>query len=668
MPAGEDFSGGPVHQMKRGKGELNTLAHMVFHKSRRRQCLKRYLLLTLAFTCPAVALSQTGNRLAPEVKVLATLESDVYAWSPNGQRLAYVAKGGIWVVEAPDFRQPQLLIRKGRGGGGVYPAPQLLWSPDGQKLAFADSRPGDGWSTIWVADADGSHVRDLLPPGAPFGSPGVRAVGISTWLSNQEIAFIEHCGTGCVAVYKVEMERGTYWSLGDLTVDGGLYWAPTKRWAIAEMHLGGLGVVEGSRFEPVSSSASSSPQEPYRSVLERCMNVGGHWEGEQFRLDGWSPDGKQALSTGWACLKQPATESGVALYLWDIESGRQEKLLSNAGWAAWSPDGSKVAFLLLGEPRYDSSQRIIGTDFVTNKPFRAYLGIMEVATKTVPVLVSLGPEPLDPKKVGGEWFQERLGHPLWSPDGKQLAARDAQGDLFLIRADGKARRPITKGMEVEAAWSPAGKRLALWPLARRAREIGESQGLERFLPPVGKEDAALPDSEIIEHYFQQILALGPTALNTYPSFLLEYAKALEEMGKEEAAEEQYRKGIELVRSEEQWQGTGMEAELENAYAAFLRRQKRQQEATAVESGSASHRRRELMLRSRATGPRQPWGGAPETPPPAEAPAISQGQGMFYLDEYGRLHRAGPLPVPQTLPPLYIVEVPEGGNSTDAHIR
>ena len=139
------------------------------------QCLKRCLpLCTILLVFPFVAWSQEGGGVAPRVKVLTTLESDVYAWSPDGQRLAYVAKGGIWVVEAPDLRQPHLLIRKGRGGGGVYPAPQLLWSPDGQKLAFADSRAGDGWSTIWVADADGSHVRDLLPPEAPFGSPGVR--------------------------------------------------------------------------------------------------------------------------------------------------------------------------------------------------------------------------------------------------------------------------------------------------------------------------------------------------------------------------------------------------------------------------------------------------------------------------------------------------------------
>jgi len=591
--------------------------------------------------------------------VLATLQSDAYAWSPNGKHLAYATDDGIWVVEAPDFRQPKRLIRKGRGGGGAYPSPQLLWSPDGQKLAFADSRPGDGWTTIWVADADGSHVRDLLPPGSSFGSLGVRGVGISTWLNNQEIAFIEHCGTGCVAIYKVDVGSGTHWNLGDLTVDGGLYWAPTKRWAIAEMHLGGLGVVERSRFEPISSSASSSPQELYRSVLEKCTNVGGKWEGEEFRFDDWSPDGKQVLYIGWACLKQPATESGVTLYLWDIQSGRQEKLLANAGWATWSPDGSKIAFLLFGEPRYDPSQRLIGTDFVINRPFRVYLGIMEVATKAAPVLVPLGAEPLDPKKVGGDWFQRRLLHPLWSPDGKQLAVRDAQGDLFLIRADGKERRPVTKGMEVESSWSPDGKRLALWPIARRARELGESQGLERFLPPVGKEDAALPETEIIERYFQKILALDPKTLDTYPSFLREYAQALEEMGKQEAAEEQYRKGLELLRSTEKWRGTGREAELENAYAAFLRRQKRQQEAAAIEAGSASHRRRELILRNRSVGP-QPWGDMTEAPPHAEAPPVPPGQRAFYLDDKGHLHRTGPPPAQQQLPPLYIIEVQERG--------
>jgi tetratricopeptide (TPR) repeat protein len=173
---------------------------------------------------------------------------------------------------------------------------------------------------------------------------------------------------------------------------------------------------------------------------------------------------------------------------------------------------------------------------------------------------------------------------------------------------------------MEAAWSPDGKKLALWPLARRVQEIGESQGLERFLPPVGTEDATLSDAEIIERYFQKILALGPKALNNYLFFLLEYAKALEEMGKPEAAEEQYRKGIEVLRSEEKWRGRVIEAALENAYADFLRRQQH----------------------------------------PTETPRFPAGQEVFHMDQNGRRQSMEPPPAPQKSPLVYIIAVPERG--------
>jgi len=42
--------------------------------------LKGYLLLVLSLAFPAVAWSQGGNQLAPGVVVLATLQSDAYAW------------------------------------------------------------------------------------------------------------------------------------------------------------------------------------------------------------------------------------------------------------------------------------------------------------------------------------------------------------------------------------------------------------------------------------------------------------------------------------------------------------------------------------------------------------------------------------------------------------
>lgn len=597
------------------------------------------LLLVLSIAYPMRAWSQDRDLFTPEVKVLATLESSVSAWSPDGRSLAYMTNDGIWIAEAPDFRRSRRLIRKGHCAAGSCPGQQISWSPDGKKLAFTDSRPGDGWSTIWVADADGSHVRDLLPPGAPFGSPGTRAVGISTWLSDQEIAFYLHCGTGCVSLNKIDVASGTYRHFCTGSLDGAYYWAPTKDQAVGEMHLGGLSLIKREAGELISDATSAFKE--CHEVIQGCTYKEDKMQDKEYRFDAWAPDGKRSLYTGWTCSQAPIIGSQAHLYLWVIDSSQQKQLVPNAGWASWSPDGTKIAFLLFGAPRYDSSTRIIGTDFMVGKPFRVYLGIMAAATQAVPTLVSLGSEPLDPEK-GESWD---LFRPIWSPNSRRLLTRNLQQELILVEADGSGQRLLTQGAQLCDAtciqWSPDGKRLALWPAGKQFSD--ESSGLQRFLPPVGKEDAALPDTEIIQRYFEQILSKGP---EMYSPFLWEYISALEEMGKVETAGEQYRKAIEQVQRSAQWHGTSLEADVKQSYAEFLCQHGQEKEAT--EWGTCTppsrwpHQEDLLRHRSALFAPRvAPWrdGAAQEQEmPPQSLEATSPESPRF--------------------PFLYIIEVPE----------
>lgn len=537
-------------------------------RRRRHQCLTGYLVLVLAAVYPLLARAQKRSFAASEVQVLTPVESSVAAWSPDGQRLAYATPEGIWISRPPSFHEPKRIIRTGT----AHAPEQLQWSPNGERIALVSSRPGDNWQTIWLANADGSQVRDLLPPDVPPGATGTRAVGISAWLSNQEIAFTWHCGSGCVGLSKIQVDSGTQASFCIGNLDGDFHWSPQKHRALAEMHLGGFGLVPEESSQQIPRDGSyPSPQE-CRVVLPGCVFTEDHWHGEEYHFDGWSPEETKVLYTGWSCQKEFLVDTAVNLSLWDIGTGRQEKLLANAGWAMWSPDGTKIAFLLFGEPSYDEAGRVTGTNFTLGQPFPLYLGVMSIATRLVSVVMPLTSGPLEPEGVAEDLLSQRLA-PVWSPDGTHLVVRNEQGEVVLVQADGKNVQIIASGRDLRINWSPDGKELALW---HRGEDVStEAQGLAQFLPPVGKEDMMLSDAQIIERYFQQVL---PKSGDRYPWFLAEYAQALAEIGKVELAEEQYRNGMARLHTEEKWQEMGMKDFLNGYYATFLCQHGQEKEA------------------------------------------------------------------------------------------
>ena len=77
------------------------------------------------------------------------------AWSPNGERIAFVTRGDLWVADA-DGTHASLLVRDGNDPS---------WAPGGRALAF--SRVG----AIWTVRADGLHERRLARGAHPAWSP-----------------------------------------------------------------------------------------------------------------------------------------------------------------------------------------------------------------------------------------------------------------------------------------------------------------------------------------------------------------------------------------------------------------------------------------------------------------------------------------------------------------
>lgn len=135
----------------------------------------------------------------------------------------------------------------------------------------------------------------------------------------------------------------------------------------------------------------------------------------------------------------------VDLWLADAATGKITRRLLNSTWsadyetfrfinsqAAWSPDGTKLAFAVKHGPRDD----IVVLDVKRNAEVRRI-------------------------RVG----LNGLTTPAWSPDGRQLVFTGYDGglsDLFIVNSDGTGLRRLTndKYADLLPAWSPDGRTIA----------------------------------------------------------------------------------------------------------------------------------------------------------------------------------------------------------------
>jgi len=165
--------------------------------------------------------------------------------------------------------------------------------------------------------------------------------------------------------------------------------------------------------------AGTQPAPESTPIPEACLT-----------LDGW----RQQVAEGPVALPQGVGGRVVAygpvngaeryvVYSANLD-GSDLRVLGEGTWPAISPDGSRSAYS--------------GPDG------------LDIADNATGELVHV------PSTVEGDY------HPLWSPDGAQIAfVRVADLNIYVMNADGSGLRQVTRGVEYEllAGWSPDGAKL-----------------------------------------------------------------------------------------------------------------------------------------------------------------------------------------------------------------
>ena len=370
----------------------------------------------------------------------------------------------VWVRVA-DISSPASVSLAPIGGGPLRPflgtAVMAVWSPDGSRVAYHETTPGD---PIYVADSTGRNARRIL-----VAEPGVHSHHLSWSPDSRYLYFSRGVPPNDMDIRRVPLDSG-----------------PAERITSHNSKVG-YPVLLDDRTLLYTATADDGTG-PWMYSMDVATRVP---ERVNMTIEHYI-----SIAAGAEARGQPrrlvATVSNPTVDLWTVpiadsvaaESAASRVTLPTARSAAprFAPDGS--LFYLASRGGADAVWRLSGQDAaeVWKAPEGGVAGAVAVSPDGGEVCFPVrrqGRSTLtctSARGTGARTLAESLdvrGPASWSPDGKwiAIAAMDGQGvRVFKVPLDGGPPVRLVDSLSSNPVWSPNGK-VILYSGIPRARSV-----------------------------------------------------------------------------------------------------------------------------------------------------------------------------------------------------